>query len=170
MTFMREIAWFSKVLTHFPLVYVFSIMLGWFFFNVHACVPPFLASFTNHESYIFLCSFLHFSIRLYPFLTLLKFIVFGCFWLMFAALIHFHGLFLMSCMFHPVSRVRPCFDVAVSIDGHLIDRGKCDCPLFRAEDIFWLKEAPGKTLVVGAAYIALDSRQKNIQRISYQRI
>ena len=32
--------------------------------------------------------------------------------------------------------------------------------MFRAEDIFWLKEAPGKTLVVGAAYIALDSRRR----------
>lgn len=30
------------------------------------------------------------------------------------------------------------------------------CPL--AEDVFWLKEAPGKTLVIGAAYIALASR------------
>ena len=27
------------------------------------------------------------------------------------------------------------------------------------EDIFWMKEAPGKTLVVGAAYIALDASQ-----------
>ena len=25
-----------------------------------------------------------------------------------------------------------------------------------SKDLFWLKEAPGKTLVVGAAYIALD--------------
>ena len=53
----------------------------------------------------------------------------------------------------------------VSIDGHFIERGQCNCLMFRAEDIFWLKEAPGKTLVVGAAYIALDSRRrKKIQR------
>lgn len=44
--------------------------------------------------------------------------------------------------------------------------------MFRAEDIFWLKEAPGKTLVVGAAYIALDSwrRRKTTKNVKLYKV
>ena len=45
--------------------------------------------------------------------------------------------------------VRNCHLRALDADGGL--RGLA----LQAEDLFWIKEAPGKTLVVGAAYIAL---------------
>lgn len=47
MTFMCEIARFLKFDSCSTSFCIFT-MLGWFFFNVHACGPPFLAFFTNH--------------------------------------------------------------------------------------------------------------------------